>query len=125
MRTAPFIAAITLLAPVLAAAKPETPPALVALGPPIDTIQVYNVESILPLGPRALLFKMRSKPDYRSDLDSDCRYDPDTDIVIHRTPTTSYTSGEILDLQDRYQHFIRGACIVGPFTPVKRAPAQP
>ena len=127
MRTVPTIVALALLAPVLAAAKPNpTSPVYVATGKQTSCVQERDLDTIVPLTPTALLFKMKGGGSYRSDLDSKCDYDPDWDVIVHQSPTTSFCSGEVLQLQHRdLPGVFKGACIIGPFTPVKRAPAQP
>ena len=119
---------IAILAASPAVAGPRAaPPTLVDVGPARSSLPTRDVETIEPLGARALLFHMRGRPDYRSDLTSACDYNPDRDTIIHRTPTERYDENDAIELQDRYAHIFTGTCILGPFTPVARAqpPRQP
>lgn len=127
MRSAPFLAAIALFVPGLLAAKPGAPPpALIETGKASQCISERNLESIRVIAPKTLLFTMQGGRLYRSDLDSECAYDPDWDVVIHQSTQTGYCESETLTIQRRDPPGVfRGSCILGAFTPVKLAPARP
>jgi len=67
----------------------------------------------------AILYRMKSGPDYLNRPDQCSQLRPGRGLVS-RTPTTSICRGDIIQVVDFASHFNYGACGLGDFIPYPR-----
>jgi len=68
----------------------------------------------------AILYRMKSGPDYLNRPPQCTQLRPDRGLVS-RTPSTSICSGDIVQIVDFTSHFNYGSCGLGEFVPYPRA----
>jgi len=68
----------------------------------------------------AILYRMKSGPDYLNRPSQCSQLRPDRGLVS-RTPSTSICSGDIVQIVDFTSHFNYGSCGLGEFVPYPRA----
>lgn len=82
---------------------------------PVMCINQRDIDSVKTY-PGAILYKASPNRIYKSDVPPGCRASFD-DVIVTRTTTAQYCSGDIVRMVDRNTGMLTGSCGLGEFTP--------
>lgn len=120
MRTLIFTAAAALAAITPAMAQEAAAPPFEVVGEPQRCIAKNSIRSFTPIDARTLYVRMKGNTDYRSDLTQDCGYQPKVETLIMKQVTGQLCANDFAQRMIVQDNIYKGACVFGPFTPVKR-----